>query len=607
MTIFRKNIITLGIVVCGFSAILTVATLAVIEYQYGGVKSTALLDTARSLIAALGENSLAEYFSGGGQSMDGALLDSLDAIHGKGDYRLTLIAANGDVLWDSAGDGRWVNHIDRNEVRTALEGKEGIARRDSLSTGVRQMYAALPVFISGNTVGVFRLSDEDSSRPPATIPFLLCSVLLTFAALAAVTVFSRFFAVPLRRLADIAETTAGKRPYQDISSIVAASGEAEELFVLETALRRIAEKLSRGAEQTEMEGRQLLAILNGMSEAVLAMNDELILYLVNPRARSLFGLDTISGASLLGATRSTELEEAARKVLAEGKSLEMELKIRTGNGEIRTEQWFQVFAAPLSGGESSRSFVNGWYVEGTPTGVVMVMENITRLVKLEQMRKDFVANVSHELRTPIQLIKGFSETLRDNPPDNEDQFHRCIEIIHKNVRTMENLTNDLLVLATLEDNTNSSPLEEQQLAPLFAEAVSLIEPQSKNKKTEIVVDCPAGLRAAVHGPFIIQALVNLLDNGIKYSPKKSQVWASAYRDNGKVVLEVRDKGMGIPGEHLERIFERFYRVDRSHSREIGGTGLGLSIVRHIALLHSGTAEVESRAGEGSIFRLKIPG
>jgi two-component system phosphate regulon sensor histidine kinase PhoR len=173
---------------------------------------------------------------------------------------------------------------------------------------------------------------------------------------------------------------------------------------------------------------------------------------------------------------------------------------------------------------------------------------------------------------------------------------------------MENLTNDLLALANLEDNTDSgSRIEEQPLAPLFAEAVQLVESQVKSRKTQIIVDCPADLKAPVHGSFIIQALVNLLDNAIKYSSKKSRVWASACRDNGNVVLEVKDEGIGIPGEHLERIFERFYRVDRSHSRETGGTGLGLSIVRHIALLHKGTAEVESHAGEGSVFRIKIPG
>jgi two-component system phosphate regulon sensor histidine kinase PhoR len=604
MTIFHKNTIALGLIVLGFSAVFTVAALAVIEYQYGKVNNMSMLDTARVLIDVIGEDVIGEYCANGGQSTDSDVLNRLESIRYRGDYRLSLIDTNGDVLWDSSGERRLVNHIDRSEVQAALEGKEGIARRDSLTTGVRQMYAALPVYADGLVVGVFRLSDTDSTRPPAAIPFTVCSLLLTLVALVAITVFSHSLAVPLRRLADIAETAAGKRHHQDISAIVAASGESEELFVLETALRRMAEKLNREAEQTEIESRKLLAILNGMSEAVFAMDDNLILYLVNPRARFLFGLDGekgssgdygsigAAGASLLETTRSTELEKAARKVLEEGQSLEMELKLKTGNGEIRTEQWFQVFATPLA----------------APAGVVMVMENITRLVKLEQMRKDFVANVSHELRTPIQLIKGFSETLLDVPLDNTDQSRRCMEIIHKNVQTMENLTNDLLVLADLEENADSgSRLEKQLLAPLFAEAVSLIDPQAKNKKTTIVVDCPADLQATVHGPFIIQALINLLDNGIKYSPKKSPVWASAYQDGGNVVLEVKDTGIGIPGEHLERIFERFYRVDRSHSREISGTGLGLSIVRHIALLHKGKVEVESRAGEGSVFRIRIPG
>jgi two-component system phosphate regulon sensor histidine kinase PhoR len=597
MTIFRKNTIALGLIVGGFSAVLTVLALAVMEYQYDKINGAVMLDTAHALIAVVGEDSIGAYCVDGGQLTNGDVLNRLESIRHKSDYRLSLIDTNGDVLWDSAGEQRLVNHIDRSEIQTALEGGEGIARRDSLTTGIRQMYAALPVYANGidagTIAGVFRLSLTDSARPPAVIPFIACVLLLTLAAFAAVTVFSHSLAVPLKRLANIAESAAGKRHYRDISAIVAASGEAEELFVLETALRRMAEKLSRGAEQTEIEGRKLLAILNGMSEAVFAMDENLILYLVNPRACSLFGLDKGSPySSLLEVTRSTELEKAARKVLAEGRSLEMELRLKTGNGEILTEQWFQVFATPLA----------------SPAGVVMVMENITRLVRLEQMRKDFVANVSHELRTPIQLIKGFSETLLDVPPDNAEQSRRCMEIIHKNVKTMENLTNDLLALADLEENADSgSRLEEQRLAPLFAEAVSLVEPQAKSKKTEIVVDCSSDLEATVHGPFITQALINLLDNGIKYSPKKSHVWASAYRSNGNVVLEVKDEGMGIPSEHLERIFERFYRVDRSHSRETGGTGLGLSIVRHIALLHKGTSEVESRIGEGSVFRIIIPG
>ncbi|MDR2478378.1 MAG: PAS domain-containing sensor histidine kinase, partial [Treponema sp.] len=235
------------------------------------------------------------------------------------------------------------------------------------------------------------------------------------------------------------------------------------------------------------------------------------------------------------------------------------------------------------------------------------IEDTTRLVRLEQVRKDFVANVSHELRTPIQLIKGFSETLLDSPINDPGQLRHYIEIIRKNAGTMENLTNDLLILASLENGDNSrSDFEEQRIASLLAESVASVELQAKRKNISIILDCPGGLTAKVHGSFIIQALINLLDNAIKYSPDNSVIRASAFLKNTEIVLEVKDEGIGIPAEHLERIFERFYRVDRSRSREAGGTGLGLSIVRHIALLHAGKAEVESHAGEGSIFRIKIP-
>jgi two-component system phosphate regulon sensor histidine kinase PhoR len=148
-------------------------------------------------------------------------------------------------------------------------------------------------------------------------------------------------------------------------------------------------------------------------------------------------------------------------------------------------------------------------------------------------------------------------------------------------------------------------MEEQPLAPLFAEAVSLVEIPARNKRIEIAVTCPPELKARLHGSFIIHALVNLLDNAIKYSSENSRIQAEGRREYGELILEVRDRGAGIPHEHLERIFERFYRADRS--RRAGGTGLGLSIVRHIALLHKGSAEAESRAGEGSTFRIRIPG
>ena len=610
MTIFRKNIVTAGLGALFFFTVLVIAVLLLMDYQYTKINGKALLGTAKALVASVGEDRIGEYCSEGPSSIDNDLIKRLKIIDDNGDYRLSLINARGDVLWDSDLSGkRMVNHIDRGEVQTALKGGEGIALRNSISAGMRYLYAALPVYgngnaaISGNAaagiVGVFRLSAAVPGfwqrAVSGAIPFIACAALLICAAFAAAMVFSRSLAGYFKRLIDITQAAAGE-DYRDKNSLSAVSGEVREFAALERSLRRMAEELKQRTEHSEAGDRRFLAILNGMSEAVLAMDDKLILYLVNPRARSLFSLNRTQGYSLLEATRSTELEKAARTALAEGQSLELELKLKTGNtngnGEPRAEQLFEVFVTPLS----------------APAGVVMVMENITRMVRLEQMRKDFVANVSHELRTPIQLIKGFSETLLDTPLDDKEQFRRGIEIICKNARTMENLTNDLLVLANLEENAEgSSRMEKQRLAPLFAEAVLSVGPQAEERKTEIVVNCPDDLTAAVHGSFIIQALINLLDNGIKYSPKKSRVWASAYRNNGTVVLEVKDQGIGIPGEHLERIFERFYRVDRAHSRETGGTGLGLSIVRHIALLHKGTAEAESHAGEGSIFRIRIAG
>jgi two-component system phosphate regulon sensor histidine kinase PhoR len=241
--------------------------------------------------------------------------------------------------------------------------------------------------------------------------------------------------------------------------------------------------------------------------------------------------------------------------------------------------------------------------------VVIVLGDISRLVKLEHIRKDFAANVSHELRTPIQVLKGFAENILDSSLDDKEQTRRFVEIIRKNAQTMENLTNDLLTLVSLEsENSPRLLMEETFLAPLIAEAVGMVEIAARKKNISIETSCPSDLSAKIYGPFIIQALVNLLDNGVKYTATDSgsRIKVKAFKEGQQLVIEVKDKGIGIPAEHMGRIFERFYRVDRARSREAGGTGLGLSIVRHIALLHKGTVEAESHAGEGSLFRLRLP-
>jgi two-component system phosphate regulon sensor histidine kinase PhoR len=301
---------------------------------------------------------------------------------------------------------------------------------------------------------------------------------------------------------------------------------------------------------------------------------------------------TLRDKSLLEFSRSSELEDAARKVLSGGNPVELTVK-RYVSGN---EQHFRVFAAPME----ARN--------GEGRGVVIVLGDISRLVKLEQVRKDFAANVSHELRTPIQIVKGFAENVLDSPLDNKDEIRRFVEIIGKNAQIMENLTNDLLTLVSLEDESSPRPpMEKTALEPLINEAVGMAEIVARKKNISIEVSCPADLSAKTYGSLIVQALINLLDNGIKYSDSGSRIKVKAFKENNQLIIEVSDKGIGIPPEHLGRIFERFYRVDRARSREAGGTGLGLAIVRHIALLHNGTAEAESHAGEGSVFRLRLPG
>jgi two-component system phosphate regulon sensor histidine kinase PhoR len=271
------------------------------------------------------------------------------------------------------------------------------------------------------------------------------------------------------------------------------------------------------------------------------------------------------------------------------------------------EQHFQVYAAPLEKTPNS-PFPNP---QSLIQGVVIVMSDISRLVRLEQVRKDFAANVSHELRTPIQVIKGFVENLLTSSLDDKEEIRHFAGFIAKNTQTMENLTTDLMTLVSLEDeNKPRPPMEESLLAPLIAEAAAMVEPSARRKNISIEINCMSGLSVNVYGSLIIQALVNLMDNGIKYSKPDSKISVHAFLEKEKLIIEVKDNGIGIPSEHLGRVFERFYRVDRSrlrtdNSREAVGTGLGLSIVRHITLLHNGSAEVESHAGEGSVFRLRF--
>ncbi|MDR1029281.1 MAG: hypothetical protein LBL76_00240 [Treponema sp.] len=513
-------------------------------------------------------------------------------------YRYTLIRQDGMVMADSHLDasGDIENHQERPEVKAALAGREGSARRYSRSLDVPFLYVTLPVYDSaGNIWGVFRLSQHVPNFwqriASITRPFLFLAALVTLVAGGMVYLFSRSLSRSVNRLLGVAQAVTDNPHGLAVRS---SAQDIKEWSLLERALCGMAAELSSRISQAQAEGRRLETILNGMNEAVLAMDTKLMLHLVNPKARGVFALGEITGPiSLLAATHSTELEATAQQVLIRKTAEELHITLHGAAGA----QHFRVFAAPLIADQD----------QIRPEGVVMVMSDITRLVKLEQVRTDFVANVSHELRTPIQLVKGFSENLLDTPLDDPVEIRHGLGIMAKNAQGMENLINDLLTLVRLEDERIPRPgMEELDIGSLLEEAFEAVSLQAKKKEIRLSAYGPLGLTAQVYGSFIIQAMINLLDNAVKYSPPGAPVWARVFTTDAALFIQVGDRGMGIPGEHLERVFERFYRVNRARSREAGGTGLGLSIVRHIALMHQGRVEVESHAGEGSVFSIILP-
>jgi len=494
-------------------------------------------------------------------------------------YRVTLINRVGGVIFDTGAEGAVMeNHLDRPEFQDAVRTGMGTDLRQSETLGQILIYAAIAIQEpEGQFAGVLRLSQTVpgfyNRLLGLALPFIVSGVLIIIGACTGLYFFFR----------------------QDSRSI-----EKNLSAELEEKTRELKVK----TEEAETESRCREEIFKSMFEGVIALDSNANIILANPRLCSLFGFeksqaapDNVRGMSLLEFTRSAELEEAARRVINTDQPCELSFKRYV----LGTEQHFQVYAAPLKALPGGRG-----------SGVVMVLRDISRLVKLEQVRKDFAANVSHELRTPIQVIKGFTENILDSI-ENGEKIYRFAEIIGKNVETMENLTNDLLTLVSLEDESSSSlgstarsSLEETEVAPLIAEAVDSLAISAGKKNINIIVSCPAALKAHLNSSLFVQALVNLLDNSIKYSDNDSQVWLIASREKEELLVEVKDSGIGIPAEHIDRIFERFYRVDRSRSRQAGGTGLGLAIVRHIAILHKGSAEAESHAGEGSVFRLRLP-
>ncbi len=347
------------------------------------------------------------------------------------------------------------------------------------------------------------------------------------------------------------------------------------------------------AQRNEQE-----AILASMTEGVIAIDASEHVLSVNKAAAGLFALDAnrAPGKPLGEVLRNSMFLQFARKILANTVAAEEDITVPFMFDGSTGDRILQLHGSVLRNGE------------GLCIGAVLVASDVTRLRRLETMRKEFVANVSHELRTPLTTIKGFVETLLAGAIDSKEETVRFLTIIAGQAERLTSLVEDLLTLALIEreEETGSPAMETRSIIEVISAAIRDQTVHADSKNITVAVSGDPDIAARLNAPLLEQAIGNLIDNAIKYSEPDREVTVHAAKEGGEIAIAVKDQGMGIPREYLDRIFERFYRVDKARSRKMGGTGLGLAIVKHIAGLHGGRCTVQSEPGNGSTFTITFP-
>jgi two-component system, OmpR family, phosphate regulon sensor histidine kinase PhoR len=514
----------------------------------------------------------------------------LRRIAGGSDLRLTLITGDGTVLADSAAEGPLANHRDRTEVRQALADGSGTAVRTSATTGRTYVYAARTFTGPRGQLYVLRLAQPvehlHNLRGPLATAVILALLAAGLVLLLVSLWIDRRLLRPLSQLiAGAGELASGRYSYR------LAVPDEEELADLALALNRLAATVEGQFAAVNKERDHLKAILAGMSEGVLVVGRDGRAQFANPAFHAIFGLQgEIAGRQVLEIVRQPDLAQLVDDTLAGSRGQSAEIAARQG-GDRKS---LQLVSAALSDG-----------------GAVVVARDTTEFTRLTEMRRDFVANVSHELKTPLAAIRGYAETLRDGAAAEPQTAARFLDRILVQCRRLQLLLDDLLTLSRLESLDQSQRREPVDLEALAAHAADLVSTTAAEKGVEVTLELPTagkpGLPAVTGDPDGLERmLVNLLDNAVKYNRPGGAVTVRLGQSQGQALIEVEDTGIGIPQDALPRLFERFYRVDKGRARAEGGTGLGLAIVKHVVQTHGGQVEVESRAGEGTTFRVRLP-
>ncbi len=507
--------------------------------------------------------------------------------------RITIVDTKGQVLADSQKTLKDIpdmeNHASRPEIKSALAGFAGEEIRYSSTLKINMLYVAVPIKAREGITGVIRLA------------LSLANVEKTLNGIRNSVIFSIIFALGMAIILGTVLTSGIIKPINKIIHVSRkfSAGEfahriyydsKDEIGELADTLNKMAKDIEDKVKDVSVQGQQLNAIFNSMIEGVIVTDRHARIVSINQAIEKIFGItrQVVEGEIFLEVIHNNDIAEVISQTIKTGKQVSEEMTL-----VYPLQSIFEVNATPI-------------FESGFVSGCIVVIHDITGIRRLETMRRDFVANVSHELKTPLTSIKGFVETLLEGALEDKENNRNFLKIILEHANRLDSLVNDLLSLSHIESKGIVIDKSEFSLSNQVKEVITGFKSQLKSKGIEVTNQLPQELIINGDKNRLEQVLVNLIDNAIKFNKDKGliKIYSQDYSGNIKVIIE--DSGMGIPQKDIPRIFERFYRVDKARSRQLGGTGLGLSIVKHIVELHGGSVGVESTEGLGSKFWFNLP-
>jgi two-component system, OmpR family, phosphate regulon sensor histidine kinase PhoR len=500
--------------------------------------------------------------------------------------RITIIRPDGRVIGETEDVQLIANHLNRPEVRQAMEGSPASAIRFSDTVNTEMLYVAIPAREGGEIVGVVRLAvslaQVNQSLAVVRSTMVGISLITTALAILLAILLGNYTVRPLQKLTNrVLEMGDGavQREGPHLSS--------NEVEQLSHAFSQLTNQLNTQIDELTGERGKLSAVLTHMTDGVMIIDNEGVVQLTNPAALQIFGAvePEALGRPLIEAVRSHQFVEMWRKSQMTGRQQNVIL-------EISPDRLFiQGIATPLS--------------DSLPGHTLLVFQDLTRVRRLEMVRRDFVSNVSHELRTPLASLKALTETLTEGALEDPPAARRFLARMEHEIDNLTQMVRELLELSQIE--SGRVPLERRAISPyeLITASIDRMQLQAERAGLKVSIDIPDDIPNVSADPERMeQVLVNLIHNAIKFTPSGGDITVGAFAQPGKVVFTVKDTGVGIAYESLPRIFERFYKADRARSG--GGTGLGLSISRHLVEAHDGRIWADSTQGEGSTFYFSLP-